>query len=295
MTNLVASEAEQRILEQLAIPPKPEVLLEITAQAKSSDPDITRVAAVIARDASIAGGVLQVVNSPIFRRSQEIRSLRQASHLLGFRRIYAIVRTIALRNALSRCPRIESFWRTGDYVAHAAMQTAQWIKRPDLEDDAYLLGLFHLVGAPALNSVFGAGYEKILNHANATGWSLVIDEERLSFDTHHARIGALIVQRWHTPLSVVEAVEGQYRHDAFTANVFAQADTADLLAILKVALRASARSFPQMMFFGEWDRLSESLTDYLGLAGHAALETMSEQIAAAVEDNLKAARELAEN
>ncbi|WP_006787328.1 HDOD domain-containing protein [Thiorhodospira sibirica] len=294
MTNLVASEAEQRILELLAIPPKPEVLLQVTAEAKSPEPDINHIAAMIAGDVSIAGGLLQVVNSPIFRRPQEIRSLRQASHLLGFRRIYAIVRTIALRNALSQCPRIESFWRTGDYVAYAAMQTAQLIKRPDLEDDAYLLGLFHLVGAPALNSVFGAGYEKILNHANATGWSLVIDEERLSFDTHHARIGALIVQRWHTPPSVTEAVEGQYRHDTFRANVFTQADTADLLAILKVALRASSRSFPQMMFFGEWDRLSESLADYLGLEGHSALETMSEQVAAAVESSLKTAKEATE-
>lgn len=273
-----ASAAEQRILDQLVIPPQPAVLLKVAQEIKAPEPNLNAMAEAIASDISIAGGVMQVVNSAAYRRAVPIQNIGQAVKALGINRSYSLVRTVALRNALASCPQIENFWHSGAQVAEAAVRAAELLGRPDLADNAYLCGLFHLVGAPVMASMFPA-YDAILTRAAVEGWARVTDEERQRFGTSHAAIGALVTQRWHLPPAVIEVIARQ--HDALM--LFTDggdcADSADLLAILKLARRVAARNLPAMVIDFEWDGVCDALADYLAVTSAAALEPFIDQIA----------------
>ncbi len=273
-----ANAAEQRILDQLSIPPQPSVLLKVAQEIKKREPSLNAMAEAIACDISIAGGVMQVINSAAYRRAVPIQSIAQAVKALGLNRSYSLVRTVALRNALAHCPQIESFWQSGTRVAEAAVRVAELLGRPDLADNAYLCGLFHLVGAPVMASLFPA-YDAILMRAAVEGWATVADEERQRFGTSHAAVGALVTQRWHLPEAVIEAIARQHDALAMFTHGGDCADSADLLAILKLARRVAARDLPTMVVDFEWDGICDALADYLAVANAAELEPFLEQIA----------------
>ncbi|WP_200176380.1 HDOD domain-containing protein [Ectothiorhodospira shaposhnikovii] len=268
------------IVDKLVIPPQPEVLRVVVAESRKEDPDLGKISRHISGDASITGGVLQIVNSPLFRRTREISSIQQAVTLLGFTRIYAIVRTVALRNAMSQYPGMEAFWRRGVHVAESAARVASVIERSDLVDEAHLLGLFHMVGIPALSSLAGEEYFSLLKSAPAKGWSKLLPDEMRLFGIHHPRVGALITQRWHIPSSVVHAIDHQYAMDQLTHLDVFHADTADLVVILKLALRFATTVDASLMTYAEWSAWSEQLVDYLALPDPAALDALVDEVAA---------------
>ncbi|SFM40100.1 HD-like signal output (HDOD) domain, no enzymatic activity [Ectothiorhodospira mobilis] len=271
------SPQESALLERLAIPPQPEALRRIAQEARREEVDLSRVAEWIAADTSLAGGLLWVVNSPLFRRRREISAIREAVLLLGLERTRAVVRTVALRNALSHLPEMGGFWKTGVRVGETCARAVQSLRRPDLVDDAYLLGIFHLVGVPALRGVFGEAYDPMLREAAVHGWSGVLQAEQASFGVHHARIAALVTRQWHVPAAVSTAIEGQYR--VAHLETLDHADAPDLVVALKLALRALAAEDNTRLTYTEWEQLAEPLTDYLGLADASALEAQVDGIA----------------
>ncbi|MFP4243711.1 MAG: HDOD domain-containing protein [Ectothiorhodospira sp.] len=277
MTSMDPTPEENALLERLAIPPQPEVLRHIAEAARRGDVDLPRVADWIAGDAVLSGGLLLVVNSPVFRRRREIRAIRDAVLLLGFDRTRAVVRTVALRNALSHLPEMGAFWKTGVRVGEACAAAVRTLRRPELIDDAYLLGLFHLVGVPALRGVFGSQYEPLLREAAVHGWSGVLQSEQAACGVHHARLAALVTRQWHVPGAVSEAIEGQYR--VANLETLAHADAPDLVVALKLALRALAAEDNTRLTCAEWERLAEPLADYLGLAEASALDPLVDRIA----------------
>ncbi|EHQ51929.1 MULTISPECIES: HDOD domain-containing protein [Ectothiorhodospira] len=270
---------EHDIVDKLVIPPQPEVLRVVVAESRREDPDLGRVARHIAGDASIAGGVLQIVNSPLFRRAREISSIQQAVMLLGFNRVYAIVRTVALRNAMAQYPGMAAFWKRGVHVAESAARAARVIKRPDLVDEAHLLGLFHMVGIPALCSLMGDEYVALVKAAPTKGWSALLPEEMRLFGVQHPRVGALITQRWHIPPAVVHAIDQQYAVDQITHLGTLHEDVPDLVVILKLALRFATAVDASLMTYAEWSISSEHLVDYLALPDPAALDALVDEVA----------------
>ena len=276
------SDTEAHVLQQLRIPPQPKVVREIGKEIQKPNVHLQTVAGLIAADASMAGGVLSVVNSPLFRRNHEVHSVKDAVRILGLARSHSVVRTIALRNAVAHFPDMERFGKRSARVAEACVIAARALKRPDLEDDAYLMGLFHLIGVPALRSVFKEAYADIERRATMEGWSNVWSDEERQWQTHHARMGALIVQHWHVSPAVVQATDRQ--HDWAELNVLqsTEPDAAALLVILKLALRATQVTV-QEITYDEWDDMTPAILYYLwnvlGLENLDALEALTDQIA----------------
>ena len=91
---------EKKILAQVSIPPRPHALIKITQEAKKEEPNVRLIAETIAADVAIAAAVLQVVNSAAFARRKKIDSLQQAVMTLGIKRIFPLVKAVALKSAL---------------------------------------------------------------------------------------------------------------------------------------------------------------------------------------------------
>ena len=128
---------EKEILSNVSIPPRPQALLKIAQEAKKTEPNVKFIAETISEDAAIAAAVLQVVNSAAFARINKINSIQQAVMILGIKRIFPLVKAVALKSALPANNNLREFWQSSSLVASACMLFCQALNKPELTDNAY--------------------------------------------------------------------------------------------------------------------------------------------------------------
>lgn len=254
--------AEKRLLQRVSIPPRPETLLTVSREAKKSEPDVTVIAESISADMSIAAAVLQVVNSAAYRRAREADSIQQAVMTLGFRRVFPIVRAVALKSALTSDYDLSEFWRYNEWVAGACVMIAEAIGRPELRDHAYMLGLFQSSGIPVMLAEFD-DYADLLNAAESTPWQQVQAKELELFQTTHTTIGALLAQQWKLPKIVVEVIyylfedSSIFNHPSELNNL-----TLDLLGILKISRYAIDLRTRSLAGEEEWQHVQDGVLEH---------------------------------
>lgn len=254
--------AEKRLLQRVSIPPRPETLLTVSREAKKSEPDVTVIAESISADMSIAAAVLQVVNSAAYRRAREVDSIQQAVMTLGFRRVFPIVRAVALKSALTSDYDLSEFWRYNEWVASACVMIAEAIGRPELRDHAYMLGLFQSSGIPVMLAEFD-DYADLLNAAESTPWQQVQAKELELFQTTHTTIGALLAQQWKLPKIVVEVIYYLFE-DSSIFNHSSEFDnlTLDLLGILKISRYAIDLRTRSLAGEEEWQYVQDGVLEH---------------------------------
>ena len=196
---------EKALLKKVTIPPRPEALIKIGEETKKPEPNVSNIAAIITADISISAAVLQVVNSSFFRRMKEIQSIQQAVMTLGLKRLIPLVKSVALKAAMGNTAKLADFWDEASKLAGAVSVAADLLKKPNLKDHAYMLGLFHNAGVPIMLLEFD-DYPEVLARADKDGWSAVSDEERRRYGTSHTTISAVLAQKWKLPAVMVETI-----------------------------------------------------------------------------------------
>lgn len=254
--------AEKQLLQKVSIPPRPQTLLTISQEAKKSEPDVAVIAESIAADVGIAAAVLQVVNSAAYRRETEINSIQQAVMTLGFRRVFPIVRAVALKSALGNGYDLSEFWRYNEWVASACVLVAECVGRPELKDHAYMLGLFQSSGIPVMLDEFD-GYTDLLDASASTPWPTLQMEEQKRFSTTHTTIGALLAQQWKLPKLVVEVIYYLFEDTSiFEPSAGLNPITCDLLGILKVARYAVDLRTRSLAGEQEWEAVQDGVLEH---------------------------------
>lgn len=256
------TKAEKQLLQRVSIPPRPQTLLTVSSEAKKDEPDVAVIAESISADMSIAAAVLQVVNSAAYRRAKEVDSIQQAVMTLGFRRVFPIVRAVALKSALTSDYDLNEFWRYNEWVASACVLVAESIGRPELRDHAYMLGLFQSSGIPVMLAEFD-DYADLLNAAASTPWPTVQVKEQELFSTTHTTIGALLAQEWKLPKIVVEVIYYLFED----SSIFTHSDeldnlTLDLLGILKIARYAVDMRTRSLAGEEEWQQVQDGVLEH---------------------------------
>lgn len=257
--------AEKKILQSVTIPPRPQALLTVAAEAKLPEPNVAVIAKAINSDIAISSAILQVCNSAAFRRAREISSIDQAVMILGLKRIIPLVKAVALKASMANSAKLESFWKRSSDIANGCVAAAKLLEKPELADHAYMLGLFHDAGIPIMFQHFEE-YEGFLALAEAEGWDNYLDEERERFETGHSTIGAILAQQWKLPKVMIEVI--YYLHDV--DGIYSSGElnnvSLDLLSILKIARNVSHfREFDDYDC-AEWLHVREGLQDYLDLS-----------------------------
>ncbi|MBK1717765.1 HDOD domain-containing protein [Thiocystis violacea] len=84
---------------RLVLPARPEVALKIQEITNDPDAGLDALTEIIQRDGTIAGALLHATNSPLFRASKEIKTIRDAVVRLGFRNTRMLAVNLALRQA----------------------------------------------------------------------------------------------------------------------------------------------------------------------------------------------------
>ncbi|NOU49232.1 HDOD domain-containing protein [Pseudoalteromonas sp. JBTF-M23] len=253
---------EKRILKNVSIPPRPEVLIQFSQETKKPEPNISAIANILHADIGISAAVLQVVNSAAFRRSREIESIDQAIMTLGLKRLVPLVKAVALKSTVGHNSAMADFWEAQTEIAQYASVLANALQKPSLANHAYMLGLFHFVGVPILNQHFD-DYEKIISLADESGWDLAAVQEMAQYKTNHATIGSLLAAQWGLPKIMVYVI--YYMHDVEGIFSSGELDSTGLglLSILKVARHSAFLKANPDKEDPEWQAVQEDILDFL--------------------------------
>jgi len=202
----------EAIARDIGVPPQPEIAIKVLEEMNCDCPDLTRISELVKRDVSLSARVLKVANSPFFSRGV-VESVSHAVQLLGVRNFYNIVLLCSLEDVVSQDSRLlGGFWRHSRLTAMATNHIARKFVR-DLEEHAYLTGLFHDSGVVLMMRKY-PNYTELLDCAIDLTTEYPSSEKFLSFTayeddslgTNHAVMGFILARSWKINPTVVNTI-----------------------------------------------------------------------------------------
>ena len=230
----------EALAKAVKIPPRPEVLIEISGEINKPNPDIDRIAAAIKKDVTLYGAILRLVNSPLLG-GNGVKTIDRALMLLGLKRIAQIAQVVALQNQLGSKLSINRFWDTAAEVAEICAALARKFTGLPTEE-AYTVGMFHDFGIPLMMQSF-PDYKGLLNEANKNPSVDLAEIETQRYGFNHYDVGFELGRIWCVPEHLNQAIRFQPDLPAVLSDrvVVDDIDTIKtLLALLDMAKNISA-------------------------------------------------------
>jgi HD-like signal output (HDOD) protein len=137
--------------DKLVIPSMPEVAMRISRATEDPDTDSTKLARLIQLDSGMSARIIQVANSPLYRKDTAISTVRNAIDYLGFE----LTRNLAVSFMLQQLFRpssktisriVKDLWRNNCRVAALSLILARETRGLNA-DRAFLVGMLYNIGA----------------------------------------------------------------------------------------------------------------------------------------------------
>jgi putative nucleotidyltransferase with HDIG domain len=189
------------------LPTIPAVATRILTLLDRPDVEIEEVADLMLADQVMAARVLKLINSPVYKPSHEITTLKRALIHLGLRHIREVVLTTSLIKIFSEdtgALKINAFWEHSFGVGMVSKIIAQKVGYPDL-DKAYISGIVHDLGEVFLSSYFPDQFRQLQQSIQGTATSMREAEVELLGTTHN-EIGLCMAQKWNFPDAYCEVI-----------------------------------------------------------------------------------------
>lgn len=189
----------------LALPQSPAMRRELLGLLADDDVRVDQIEDGVQRNPAIAAKLLQIANSAYYGPRGTVSSVGEAVSMLGLDTIRGIVTSAHLFEALPAGAPMGDIW--SHCVATAVMvRRVAWHVRASaaVNRAAFTAALLHDVGKIVMLHAHGEGYAKLrqLPPPRRPFWQ----EEECLFGHHHGVAGALLLELWGLPASVVEAV-----------------------------------------------------------------------------------------
>ena len=196
-------------LELLTLPAFPAVSVKAIRLLSDSDTRLLELHEALSADPSFSSEILRIANSPLYPVVSQVKSLTQASMLLGFERLKGIVVSLGVRSYLTdilHVPVLRACWRHS--LACALIAEKATANRAS-GYDAYTAGILHDIGRIALAAIVPGPYASLLE--NAEDPTAILEHELGAFGIDHCEAGRRVVSAWRLPREL-EAVTSQH-HD----------------------------------------------------------------------------------
>lgn len=270
MPNDLSPQQINHLLQGIRVPPQPQILVDLQIEQVMPQPDINRIAELIAKDVGLAGTMLKFVNSPFFGLANKISSIEQAVSLLGVNTVINILNGLAIKGEMSdeNIVALTRFWDNANDIAMVCARVAKQVGY-HTPDEAYTVGLFHNAGIPLLMQRFDK-YLDFLENADAAQCERIIDVENEKFNTNHCVVGYYVSRSWNLPDHLCQVIAEHHNTD----RIFRTDPTKEssqtrksLHAILKVAehICGNYRLFNNLPHDFEWENNAAQILEYLGL------------------------------
>ncbi len=216
MDNTAKLKKAQEMVEKITdLPTIPIVATKVLELLDKPDVELEEVADMILTDQVLAARVIKIVNSPLYRSSAEIKSVKRALVYLGFRHIRELALTCSFIEAFQGKDGafdVMTFWEHSFGVGIVAKIIAQRARYMDTEK-AYLAGIIHDIGEVFLSYYYKDEFLGILNEIKGESYKLVDAEERY-LGTNHSFIGLAIAQKWNFPAEYCEVISLHHSPEA---------------------------------------------------------------------------------
>ncbi|GAB6906974.1 CheD: predicted chemoreceptor glutamine deaminase [Desulfosarcina cetonica] len=185
-----------------AIQPIPQVALKVLRIMQQESYDIHQVAEEIKKDQVICARTIQLSNSAMFSKHQEVTSLDHALVYLGKSLFLKLVISAAVQRYYGQSGIGYSLCKGGLY--HHAIGTAVVAERIAVAAGAadpgaaYIAGLLHDIGKVVLDQHVSDAYPLLYREfQNRQTEIITVENQILGID--HTRVGALLADRWSLP------------------------------------------------------------------------------------------------
>lgn len=196
--------AQHRPLAVINLPPFPAIAMRVLELLAKEELGLKELTQQIQSDPVLSSEILTMANSVLFGFRTEIRSILQATTLLGAQRVKGIAMTIAMKTYLTdslQIPALLASWRHN----LACALVAEEIARISLieKDFAYLAGLLHDIGRLALGMMKPIEYGNLLSSEDINPVSILASEREM-FGVDHCEAGRKLMESWKLPKAFLD-------------------------------------------------------------------------------------------
>lgn len=211
MSRIGLKEISDKVYDLPVLPQVIEKVINLTEDSESTIHDIEET---VMLDQSLTSKVLRLANSAYYGFPRRIKTISEATILLGFEAIKGIVLAASVSKMLLKSfpgygLEPEDLWRHSQATAITARYLAQYKKKENLEQ-YYIAGLLHDIGKVVLSHYMEDNFREVLAIVEREQIPFIEGEKRV-LGFHHGQIGSIVAQKWNFPSDLVEAIGFHHR------------------------------------------------------------------------------------
>lgn len=206
------------VLENLTdMPALPTVVARLTRLIADPDTTASDINNALSSDPGLVTKILKLVNSSYYGFSRRITTITNAVVILGFTQVRNLALSAFVFDAFAKKGKspldVNSFWRHSIGAAFLAAQMARTINSK-LEEDAFICGLLHDLGKFIMAQHAPDHLTMVMETVQKEDL-LFYQAEKLRLGYDHAALGALVLEKWNLPQTLVDVV--RCHHDPMSA------------------------------------------------------------------------------
>jgi putative nucleotidyltransferase with HDIG domain len=189
------------------LPTIPVVATQVIQMLDDPNVSVEEIADLMLTDQVMTARVMKLINSPVYKPTHEITSLKRALVYLGLRHIRELALTTSVLSAFdanSGAIELNSFWEHSFGVGMVSKIIAKKVGYEDLEK-AYIAGIIHDLGEVFLSNYLHEPFQEVLDKIKNHPIKLV-DAEAEMLGTTHCEIGLCIARKWNFPEAYREVI-----------------------------------------------------------------------------------------
>lgn len=189
------------------LPTLPSIVAKVSEIIESPTASAADINRVIRQDMALSARILRLVNSSFYGFPRRISSITHAVVILGFNTVRNVTLSAFVLDAFAARDLPfghREFWIHSLGTAVAANTLAKRWGASEAED-AFMGGLLHDIGKTVLHQYARDDFAAVLKVVKEKD-CLIYDAERECIGTTHAEMGGALLDAWHLPPHLVEAV-----------------------------------------------------------------------------------------
>ena len=251
------------LVKNIGIPPRPATLMDLQSEIARPEPDLRRVARLVASDVALTAAMLRTVNSPAYGLPRPCETVDQAITMLGLKQVSVLVTGLMVRKVLrTDGPQLTRFWDVSSKRSFAMRRLARGLRGVDV-DIAQSFGLFCDVGIPLLMQRF-PDYGRTLKACNDEPERSFTEVEQAHHQTDHALIGGIMARSWGISKTVCLAI--RLHHDYTIFHDVGVAEEVTRMVAMGLVAEVAIQRFSGMNTSAEWNKGGDHAAGALMLA-----------------------------
>lgn len=219
-------------------PPLPESASRVLAWYRQNERNAETIANAIEEDRQLTKDILHLAGNKYFKPATPPKTILETIEQIGDRQFFrlimipAVIRWLQNLSTLNDTPS----WRLWDHCLTVAAGTEQLCKAMEIEIPKYAFtcGFLHDLGKAVFEKHLDIYSDAILERAEMERIS-VDEAERRMYGIDHMEIGAIILQKWNMPKTIVDTVRWHHLPESYPGDDFLLIDLvhiADAIALV---------------------------------------------------------------